>query len=233
MAVENYWSRILETVSLDCKKGYYKLRTPLRYMNSDLPGDKAVVQYELDHGPDAGDGLVKVDQGFILMEALTPGVRVRTKKIVHIDPLIPDAQVIFVCGSGYAAMADEMMFGRATGPAPPGAVKWKPSRPAGSSASMTGTGTGTSGPAQPGLSEITFDMWDKCVKAMSAKNYELASKWLGGKLKADDLIAYSQYVGADLASAPWRLFKKLSEVPLPGTNPTSGPYSSDPDGSSY
>lgn len=241
-AEENSWGRVLETVSLDCKKGYYKLRTPLRYYNTDLSAQKAMVVYELDHGPDAGDGLVKVDQGFIKMEGLSPtvGVRVRTKKIVHIEPLIPDAQVIFVCGAGYAAMADEMMFGRATGPTPAGAVKWKPSQPPTSGANMSGSGTGSTAPAQPGLSEITFDMWDKCVKKMSTKNSALVSKWLSGKLKADDLIAYTQDVGADVASAPWQLFKKLSEVPVSGTAtasttsnpPTSVPFVTGDDGNS-
>ncbi|MCV7281974.1 hypothetical protein H7J88_20300 [Mycolicibacterium flavescens] len=212
----NGWRRVLESVSLGCSLGLERLVTPLKYYNSDVSATKSFVVYELDKGPKDGDGRVKVDQGFIKMEALKPGVRVRTKKIVHITPLSPEAQVVLVCASGYAAMADEMMFGNADD-TPADAVKWKPSKPGSGQTESPATDSPT--PPQPGLVSITVDMWEKCAKDMTAKNTELSSKWLANKLTVEDLIGYTQYVGADLASAPWRYLKALSQVPVPGTPP--------------
>lgn len=217
----NGWRRVLESVSLGCSLGLERLVTPLKYSNSDVSATKSFVVYDLDKGPKDGDGRVKVDQGFIKMEALKPGVRVRTRKIVHITPLSPDAQVVLVCASGYAAMADEMMFGNAADP-PADSVKWKPSTPATGSSGQTDAPASGSASAPPGLVSVTVDMWEKCAKDLAAKSTDLSSKWLANKLTVDDLIGYTQYVGADLASASWRYLKALSQVPVPG-EPPGGP----------
>jgi hypothetical protein len=201
-----------------CNEGLERLTTPIQYFKIGNKGDSvAWLEYKLDVGPIAGDGHVKVDQGFIKMEATgNPGVRVRTRKIVHIDPLLPEAQAMFVCASGYATLAAEMMFGNAVNP-PATTVRWTPSPLPGSTLGTKGVSGQPGSP--PGLASTTLDMWLDCLQDLSDKNMALASKWLDNKLTVDDLIGYTNDVGADLASAPWRYLQKLSQLPLRPTTP--------------
>ncbi|MGH3532061.1 MAG: hypothetical protein ACRDUT_22170 [Mycobacterium sp.] len=211
------WSRVLETVSLGCDLGWERLVTPLKYYKSEPSPDHATLQYDLDKfGPSYGDGRVKVDRGYIKMWATgNPGVWVRTRKIVHIDPLLPAAQAPFVCGSGYASMAAEMLFGNAKKP-PKNTVPWQTSpAPTTTSASTAGgssTGAQTAGPSGQ-VASTTTQMWLDCVKDIADKNLQLSTKWWKNQLTVDDLITYTQDVGADLASAPWRLIQALSQPP--------------------
>lgn len=220
-ALANGWSRVLETVSLDCPAGLEPLVTPLKYYLSAPTADQATLQYDLDKsGPSYGDGRTKVDRGFIKMRATgDPGVRVRTLKIVHIDPLSPVAQAMFVCASGYASMAAEMIFGNAKNP-PADTVPWQDSP-----AAATTTGSTTAGPSnrtQPPTrggtvtSKIT-QTWIDCVNDLADKNLQLSKKWWKNQLTVDDLIAYSQDLGSEMASAPWRVIQALSRPPGDGT----------------
>jgi hypothetical protein len=224
----NGWSRVLETVSLDCQGGWPRLVTPLKYYESEPASDQAIVQYDLDKsGPSYGDGRVKVDRGYIKMWATgNPGVWVRTLKIVHIDGLWPAAQAMFVCPSGYAFQAAEMIFGNAKNP-PADTVPWQPSPT--SAATTTATATGTSstatGPSNgaqtptPGgsVASTITQTWIDCLKDLADKNLQLSTKWRKNQLTVDDLVTYSQDVGAEIASAPWRLIQALSQPPDDGT----------------
>jgi hypothetical protein len=216
------WSRVLETVSLDCLGGWPRMVTPLEYYKSDPAPDQAVLQYDLDKSGLAtlGDGRVKVDRGFIKMWATgNPGVRVRTRKIVHIDGLWPAAQAMFVCPSGYASMADEMIFGNATNP-PADTVPWQPSPASAATTSSTPTGP-SNGPQKPSsggsVASTTAQTWIDCLKDLADKNLQLSAKWWKNQLTVDDLVTYTQDVGAEIASAPWRLIQALSQPPDDGT----------------
>jgi hypothetical protein len=221
------WSRVLETVSLGCQQGLPRLVTPLKYYKSEPTADQATLQYELDTGPVFGDGQVKVDRGFIKMQATgNPGVWVRTRKIVHIDGLSPAAQAMFVCPSGYALQASEMIFGNATNP-PPDTVPWQISPPpTTTTAPVTGaptTGTqapptGAQAPTPGGSVASTItQIWIDCLKDLADKNLQLSTKWRKNQLTVDDLVAYTQDVGGEIASAPWRLIQALNRPPADGT----------------
>ena len=125
------WGRILETVSAWCGSGLPVLKTDLKYFKADYP-NQAVLQYDLDDldgpFPGRGDGQVTVDKGWIKLTTGTSanpnvGVTVATRKVVHIDPLSPVAQKVFVCVMGYGQAAMEMLLGGALHP-PPNAVPW-------------------------------------------------------------------------------------------------------------
>ncbi len=220
------WSRVLETVSVGCQQGWERLVTPLKYYKSEASADQATLQYELDTGPTFGDGRIKVDRGFIRMRATgNPGVWVRTRKTVHIDGLLPAAQAMFVCPMGYASQASEMLFGNATNP-PADTVPWANSPPptaTGASATgapSTGTGAGTAPPPSGQVASVTTQMWLDCVKDLANKNLALSTKWWQNKLTVDDVITYTQDVGSEIASAPWRLIQALNQPP--NTPPNNG-----------
>jgi hypothetical protein len=212
----NGWSRVLETVSLSCQLGLEPLVTPLKYYMSDPAPDQATLQYDLDTSglPTLGDGRIKVDRGFIKMWATgNPGVWVRTRKIVHIEGLLPQAQAIFVCMFGYAFMAAEMLFGDATNP-PANSVPWQDS-PGSPTTGSTGSGTSTTAPTAPtggNTASTTTQVWLDCLNDLANKNLQLSSKWYKNELTVDDLITYTQDIGAEIASAPWRLIQALSQT---------------------
>jgi hypothetical protein len=194
--------------------------TPLKYYMSEPAPDQATLQYDLDTSglPTLGDGLIKVDRGFIKMWATgNPGVWVRTRKIVHIEGLLPQAQAIFVCIFGYAFMAAEMLFGNAKNP-PANSVPWQDSpgsSTSGSTTGSTGSGTSTTGPTAPAggnMASATTQVWLDCLNDLANKNLQLSSKWYKNELTVDDLITYTQDIGAEIASAPWRLIQALSQT---------------------
>lgn len=228
------WSRVLETVGLGCDVGWQRLVTPLKYYKSEPGLDQATLQYDLDKsGPSYGDGRVKVDRGFIKMWANgNPGVWVKTRKIVHIEGLLPAAQAPFVCGSGYASMAAEMLFGNAKNP-PPDTVPWQPSptsttsTTSTSTTSTTKTGSTAGGPSTrakttgptSNFASATTQAWLDCVTDLTDKYLQLSTKWWQNQLTVDDLVTYTQDVGGEMASAPWRLIQALSQPP---DSPTDG-----------
>lgn len=219
----NNWSRVLETVSLDCPGGWPRMVTPLKYYNSEPAPDQATVQYDLDTSglPTPGDGRIKVDRGFIKMWATgNPGVWVRTRKIVHIDGLWPAAQAMFVCPGGYAWQAEEMIFGNAKNP-PADTVPWQLSPAATTSPTGTGTSTGPQAPQTPttggSVASTATQTWIDCLKDLADKNLQLSTKWWKNQLTVDDLVTYTQDVGAEIASAPWRFIQALNQPPDEGT----------------
>lgn len=211
----NGWSRVLETVSVSCPVA--PLVTPLRYYMSTPKPEQATLQYDLDKSGWAtpGDGRVKVDRGFIKMWATgDPGVWVRTRKIVHIEGLWPQAQAVFVCVFGYAFMAAEMLFGNAKNP-PPGSVPWQNSPAPATTTGSTGTGTSTAAPTGPAggkMASATTQAWLDCLDDLAKKNLQLSTKWYKNQLTVDDLITYAQDVGGEIASAPWRLIEALNQT---------------------
>jgi hypothetical protein len=211
----NGWSRVLETVSLSCELGLEPLVTPLKYYMSEPAPDQATLQYDLDKSglPTLGDGRITVDRGFIKMWATgNPGVWVRTRKIVHIEGFLPQAQAMLVCALGYAFQAAQMLFGNAKNP-PANSVPWQDS-PASTTTGPTGTGTSPTGPTAPtggGMASTTTQVWLDCLNDLANKNLQLSAKWCKNELTVDDLITYTQDLGAEIASAPWRLIQALTQ----------------------
>ena len=112
------WRRVLESV--DFFDGV-RIRTPLKYLPiTENPGF-AMLEYDLDMSNfDSGDRRVLVDRGYINMFASNPahdpdqpGVRVQTRKVVHIDGMSPFAQQRLVCITGYGTASSDFLLGPA------------------------------------------------------------------------------------------------------------------------
>jgi hypothetical protein len=67
------------------------------------------------------------------------------------------------------------------------------------------------------VASTTAQTWIDCLKDLADKNLQLSAKWWKNQLTVDDLVTYTQDVGAEIASAPWRLIQALSQPPDDGT----------------
>jgi hypothetical protein len=246
------WGRVLETVSVSCPLPL--LRTDLKYFKADYTG-QAVLQFDLDDPfPGGGDGLVTVDKGWLKVATGTSndsnaGVTVTTRKVVHIDGLLPVAQKMFVCESGYGQAAWDMVLGHATNP-PPDAVPWSqdPKPLEGGQAVQQATAFLTGGQAvqagtespvgaqagQPGKAPagkdagaapttaagLAVSMLSDYLAEVTNDSSKLVAKFANRELIVDDLAKFSAKLGASMASQPWRFMQKLAE--LPPHPPTGG-----------
>jgi hypothetical protein len=226
------WGRVLETVSAWCGSGLPVLHTDLVFLKEDDPG-QAVVQYDLDIPfPGAGDGQVTVDKGWLKVVTGTStnsnaGVTVTTRKVVHIDPLSPVAQKVFVCVMGYGQAAMEMLLGGAINP-PPNPVPWSdPPAPlvVAQSAQVASAPAGNGGNAPPTTAAgLAVSMLSDYLAEVSNDSAEIVAKCADKELTVEDLAKFSAKLGARMASEPWRFLQKLSELPprTPSGGPTQG-----------
>lgn len=216
------WTPMLETVSLGCP--HKQLVTALKVFKSEVHNTAGEVtaihvDYDLDENPPVqGDGHVTYDRGYLNVEKLGEnGVRVRTKKVVHIDSLSPIAQNQWVCITGYGSISMDMILGGAEDP-PKGAKPWKASKPpTGSPAgSTTGSPTGET-PGNPAGTPATaaVALIGQCAQELTAKTSEVTQKWAAGTLTASDMFSYSAYVGARAATDPWRLLELFTPTGPP------------------
>ncbi len=216
------WGRVLETVGAWCGSGLPVLVTDLRYHKAYYPAQhKAVLQYDLDDPfPGAGDGQVTVDKGWLTVTRgtaadPTSGVSVATRKVVHIAPLVPVAQKVFVCAAGYGQAAMEMLFGGAQHP-PKNAVGWSsPPGPAPAPGGQSG-GPPTGSPAAPTTpAGLAVSMFSDYLTDVAKDSSDIFARYVGNQLTADDLASFGAKIGARLASDPWRFLQKLAELPPP------------------
>jgi hypothetical protein len=217
------WRRVLETVGF-CDLPYSRrLRTMLKYHKNtvDVPGSyEARLDYDLnDPVPDPwGDRQITVDRGFINMwspkgDPGNPPVFVRTRKVAHITGLRPYTMKRFVCACGYAYAAMEMLFGSAKHPDAVGYRKpWLDPPEIPTDPSSTGSSQAKPKPHPDNSAASTaITMVAQCAEEMTAKQFDLADKWLAGQLTVDDLATYSAEVGARIASEPWRIIQAISK----------------------
>jgi hypothetical protein len=211
----NGWQPALEIVSSNCPD--QALRTALTFYKYEVADQIAGVEYDLDPHPPAGregDGIVKVDHGSIQVRSLEPaGVEVHASKVVYIDGLSPVAQNIYTCVMGYGSLSQEMILGGARNP-PPHPDPFRPSpNPDGSHQSDPPQsdpdgGSDAKPPSAPAPSadpvEAAIDMVTDCAKELTDRASKVAGKWAAGTLTNADVIEYSSYVGARVASDPWR-----------------------------
>jgi hypothetical protein len=253
------WGVVLETVSAWCgSTSLPVLKTELKYLKAQYPNG-AVVQYDLNEKPPAkgqGDGLVTVDKGWLKVVTGTStnhnaGVTITTRKVVHINPMWPVAQKIFVCVIGYGQAAEEMLLGGAQNP-PPNLFTWSdPPAPLVSThpmeaflvASAAGTQAAQPPPASPlgdqagqkapqpvasgsgavpkTAAGLAVNMLSEYLAETATHSAAIAAKFADRELTVDDVVKFSAKFGARMASEPWRFLQKLSE--LPPTTPTGGP----------
>ena len=240
------WGRVLETVSAWCGSGLPVLVTDLKFLKSDNPG-QAVVQYDLDNPfPGGGDGQVTVDKGWLKVITgtstdNTAGVTVTTRKVVHIDPLLPVAQKVFVCVMGYGQAAMEMLLGGATNP-PQGLVAWSAApaplvstiavqefskasqaddQTVAAGSPSTASAASGGGAAPTTAAGLAVSMLSDYLAEVTNDSSKLVAKFAKQELTVDDLAKFSAKSAARMASEPWRFLKKLSE--LPSQPPVGGP----------
>ena len=218
------WRRVLERVGI-CQYSPLVLRTMLKFYKTTVNGPDtyaAFLDYDLnDPVPDpAGDGKITVDRGFINMWCTNPlgpdedGVRVRIRKVAHINGVSTYAMKKLVCIFGYAYVAMEMLFGTAGNPG--SKVPYAPWADDPNEQPVPEQGGGQTKPA-PGQSNNTvastaIKMVADCVQEMTAKQSDLADKWMAGDLKVSDLAQYSAEIGARIASDPWKFIQAVGKT---------------------
>jgi hypothetical protein len=242
------WGVVLEKVSAWCGTLPVLLTTELKFLKAQY-SDGAVVQYDLNEIPPAmgqGDGLVTVDKGWLKVVKGTSanrnaGVTVTTRKVVHIDPLWPIAQKIFVCVMGYGEAARDMLLRGAAQP-PPNLVAWSDAPPpllnvqsiqafwtepvagaqamqppAADEAVQAGAGsTASATAASPKTAAgLAVSMLSHYLAETVNDSAAFAAKCADKDVTIDELVKFSAKMGARMASEPFRFLQKLSELPPP------------------
>lgn len=216
------WRRVLERVGM-CQYSPLVLRTMLKFYKTTVNGPDtyaAFLDYDLnDPVPDpAGDGKITVDRGFINMwctNANGPdedGVRVRIRKVAHINGLSTYAMKKLVCILGYAYVAMEMLFGTADNPGSKFPfVPWDDD-PNEVPTQANGQAKPTPGQSSNTVASTAIKMVADCVQDLTAKQSDLADKWMAGDLTVSDLAQYSAEVGARMASDPWKFIQAIGKT---------------------
>jgi hypothetical protein len=214
------WRRVLETVRLIESM---ELTTPLKFYPYQDPARpwEARLDYDLDEsGFDTGDKQVLVDRGFINMAARNHandptqlGVRVATRKVVHIQGISPFAQARLVCIGGYGtASADFLLCSAANPPADPRPFDF----PQNEDQADAYHDAETHPPSVTHFAPAAVEAWTETVQELTNGYFEVAEKWLSGGLTLTDLADYSGRVGGSIASAPWNYLRAMTTPRPPG-----------------
>ena len=219
---DDEWRRVRETVGF---RGFEDTHivTGLKYLATEARGE-ARIDYDLDDPTPAPgcDGKVLVDRGYINMRAdnegrdeRSAGVRVRTRKVVHIQGLSPYAQKRLVCLTGYGTASNEFLlnparnpdaiqprqeftfYDRDDAPEPPDLSARRADEP---DTHVVATAVG---------------LWADAVGDLTSDYFDLAEKWLGGRLTLGDVTSYSQQVTGRLVSAPLEFLDKVNQPRFP------------------
>jgi hypothetical protein len=235
------WRRVLEEVGF-CKYEGLNLRTLLKYVTTEESLYEARLDYDLDEprGPE-GDGQVTVDRGFINMWSPNRnpdqrGVRVRTRKVVHINGFLPYAQARLVCITGYASASNEFLFGAASNPPPyPKEFKfYKTKVQPEQEVNVTATGSGYTPMPTDHVGTTAVKLWTDTVRDLTTNYFDLASKWVTGNVRVEDVADYGKQVTSRLVKAPMDFVDAVSKPRYPD-GPTGGygqgrTYPDDPSG---
>jgi hypothetical protein len=213
------WRRVLETVSLLGEE----LTTPLKFYPYQDPArpSEARLDYDLDKSEfGTGDGQVLVDRGFINMKSTVgdpkkPGVRVTTRKVVHIQGISAFAQARLVCIGGYGTSSADFLLGAA--------AEDRNDREAfdfPTSDKEIDAGKDQQAPlVPPGAAHFVpaaVEAWTESVQDLTNGYFDVAQKWMSGSLTLTDVADYTTRVGGDLASAPWKYLQSMTTPRTPG-----------------
>jgi hypothetical protein len=207
------WRRVLETVGFG-EVDSLDITTALKYYPST--GElEARLDYDLDDPtPGPGDGQVLVDRGYINMFVKNtagspdqPGVRVRTRKVVHIDGLSPYAQTRWVCLTGYGTASSEFLFGPAENtPADPRPFEYyTPGQQPEAEPEISDSGRSTH------VVATAVDLWTDTVQDLASGYFDMAEKWLAGGLRLSDVTEFSQKVTGRLISSPFEFLETVNQ----------------------
>ena len=192
------WRRVLETVSF--VEGF-ELTTPLKF-NPTAGPTTARLDYDLDISRfDTGDGRVRVDHGYINMTAIGDaddgGVRIRTRKVVHIEGISPYAQQRLVCICGYGTASSDFLLGRADPPYPTAEPFDYPDTD-----EAVGDIDDTPATRPRHAVPTAVQIWTDTMMGVTGDYAELAGKWWDRGIDAADLTEFGGRVGSRLAAAP-------------------------------
>lgn len=222
------WRQVLETVRLI---GDTTLRTPLKFFPYMASPTELEMNYDLDMSNfEAGDRQVRVDRGFINVTVTNPannpsqgGVRVVTRKVVHIEGISAFAQARLVCIGGYGtASADFLLGSAANPPATPAEFDYptkkgqpdpteKPAAPAEEPSTVVPRATATTH-----FVPAAVDAWTECAQDLTNGYFDVAQKWLSGSLTLNDVADYTARVSGELASSPWKYLQAMTTPRSPG-----------------
>ena len=215
------WRRVLETVGFGGLGGM-DITTALKYYPT-IGECEARLDYDLDDPtPGPGDGQVLVDRGYINMWVTNnerdpdrPGVRVRTRKVIHISGLSPFAQQRLVCLTGYGTASSEFLFGPATNPSQDarGFDYYDHEQP------EEDPETSASGPSAHVVA-TAVNLWTDSVQDLVNDYFEVAEKWMAGGLRLSDVTDFSQKVTGRLVSSPLEFLEMVNQPRYPRGRPS-------------
>lgn len=236
------WYDITETAGFCKVVGGYHLTQRLRFLKSDQKPADARLDFDLSENQDGCTKKVLVDRGFVNVSCTRAdgntagnGVRLETRKVVHVTDIPPYAQAFLLCKLGYGWSAVHCFFGPAQKP-PKDYTPWKsdplimepknePEAP--SNGDSGGAVVGAQG-ATPKAPEDKPQVSTKTAKALAdvanyltATNLDITKRWLSGQLSFGDLAKYGQEVGGRLASEPWKWLQDIT-TDTASTDSTAG-----------
>ena len=222
------WRQVLETVRLIGDK---TLRTPLKFFPSVTSPTELEMNYDLDMSNfKAGDGQVRVDRGFINMKVKNPtndpsqgGVRVVTRKVVHIEGISAFAQARLVCIGGYGTASADFLLGSAANPPdkpaefdyPTKKGQPDPTEKPAASAEKPST-VAPPATAMTHFVPAAVDAWTECAQDLTNGYFDVAQKWLSGSLTLTDLADYTTRASGELMSSPWKYLQAMTTPRSPG-----------------
>lgn len=218
------WRRVREKVRV--VEGF-TLLTPLKYFPYEDPKRpfEAILEYDLDKSAiNTGDGKVTVDRGYIRMESKDPahpaaqGVRVATRKIVHITGIPPWVQAQLVCSCGYGtSSADFLLEAARKNPQGTKPFLFFTSDADAKDAKATAPSSAPSSPPPPiHFVPAAVEVWTDTVEDLTNSYLQLAEKWMTGGVTYTDIADHCRKVGGDLASAPWNYLRAMTTPRPPG-----------------
>jgi hypothetical protein len=231
----------------------WKLITRLKYLKTDQTDIDSRLDFDLAPSQAGCDGRVKVDRGWINVTCTNPGgnpalggVKMRTRKVAHVEGIDPYAQKILLCKLGYGWAAVQAFFGPAMDKPPiynpyrwhePPYKKEDPKVPGPGTSSGSGGASGGSGgatqstggtsgaPTTAPVLEVatkTAETLKETAEYLTDANLAITKKWLAGQLSFGDVAAYTGEVGAKLASEPWKWLNKIVTTGTGGGTSGSG-----------
>jgi hypothetical protein len=131
------------------------------------------------------------------------GVRVNTRKVVHIRNILPYAQARLVCITGYGSASMQFVCGAAALPQ----AGRKPFDYLGAD--------GSTGTPPPHAVPAAVQIWTQTLEDLTKDYVDLVGKYTSGGLTVQDVANYSKDVGGRLASTPWEILQALTRPRTP------------------
>jgi hypothetical protein len=224
------WRRVLETVGFNGLGGY-EITTALKYYPDPTVSEcEARLDYDLDDPtPGPGDGQVLVDRGYINMRVTNAardpakgGVRVRTRKVIHISGLSPFAQQRLVCLTGYGTASSEFLFGPASDLSKAKEDKEDPMPFDYYKHDQQPQAEPETNASEPSTHVVAtaVNLWTDAVEGMASDYFDMAEKWMAGGLRLSDVTDFSQKVTGRLVSSPLEFLERVNQPRYPRGRPS-------------